>query len=170
MQSCPVETSRIGERCPIILVVMAPSSKAARATALIAVLLVSSFAIGQQETGTVCIAARIDDPFWKEEPRLANGQVNTHGLRLRIDNRRVLEWPLAKSLKIEGLGTTNKHMLAVLDSSNKPIESLWFKFSQYRSTDLCMTYDGYQGVQLHDVTRHTPWCKCKENHGGDNTH
>lgn len=45
--------------------------------------------------------------------------------------------------------------------SGKPIESVWFAFSGYKSTDLCMTYDGYQGIQLHDATRHTPWCKCK---------
>jgi hypothetical protein len=38
-----------------------------------------------------------------------------------------------------------RHLLVVLDSSAKPIESAWFKFSDYKSTELCMAYDGYQG-------------------------
>lgn len=66
-----------------------------------------------------------------------------------------------KSLKIEELDLTGRHLLAVLDSRNKPIESLWFRFSGYRSTNLCISYDGYQGVSLKEADRHTPWCKCK---------
>ncbi|HKW63274.1 MAG TPA: hypothetical protein VJN89_12065 [Candidatus Acidoferrum sp.] len=30
-----------------------------------------------------------------------------------------------------------------------------------KSTDLCMTYDGYQGIGLQEATRRTPWCKCR---------
>jgi hypothetical protein len=125
------------------------------------VLLVSISGAAQRVTGSVCVAARIDDPFWKESATLPNGAINSHGLKVRVDTRPVEEWPQRKSLKIEGLDTTERHLLVVLDSSGKPIESVRFKFSEYKSTDLCMTYDGYQGIGLQEVSRRTPWCKCR---------
>jgi hypothetical protein len=114
------------------------------------VLLVSISGAAQRGTGGVCVAARIDDPFWKEP-----------ALKVRVDTRPVEEWPERKSLKIDGLDTSERHLLVVLDSSGKPIESVRFKFSDYKSTDLCMTYDGYQGIGLQEATRRTPWCKCR---------
>lgn len=129
--------------------------------ALTTLLLLSLCAIGQESGGTVCVAARVDNPFWKEETRLANGQVNTHGLRLRVDKQQATEWPVTKSLKLDRLDTGKRHLLVVLDSDGKPLESLWFTFSEYTSANLCMSYDGYQGIQLHEATRRTPWCKCK---------
>ena len=129
-------------------------------TVLMLVLLVSISANTQQTTGSVCVAARIDDPFFKEPATLPNGEINSHGLKVRVDKRPVEEWPQRKSLKIEGLDTSEQHLLAALDSRGKPIESVRFKFSQYKSTDLCMAYDGYQGIGLQEATRRTPWCKC----------
>lgn len=114
-----------------------------------------------QHTGTVCVAARIDEPFWKEPATLPNGEINSHGLKLRLDTRPVNEWPERKSLKIEGLDADERHLLAVLDSSGKPIQSVRFKFSDYKSTDLCLLYNGYQGIALKGATRKTPWCKCR---------
>jgi hypothetical protein len=125
------------------------------------VLLVSISGASQRGTGNVCVAARIDDPFWKEPATFQNGEINSHGLKVRVDRRPVEEWPQRKSLKIDGLDTSERHLLVVLDSSGKPIESVRFKFSDYQSTDLCMTYDGYQGIGLQEATRRTPWCKCR---------
>ena len=125
------------------------------------VLLVSISGTAQRGTGSVCVAARIDDPFWKESATLPNGAINSHGLKVRVDKRPAEEWPQRKSLKIDGLDTSERHLLVVLDSSGKPIESVRFKFSEYASTDLCMTYDGYQGIGLQEATRRTPWCKCR---------
>jgi len=125
------------------------------------VLLISHFACAQQSGGSVCIAARVDDPFWKEPATLPNGEINSHGLKFKIDKRSATEWPQQKSLKIEGLDTTERHLVVVLDSGSKPIQSVWFKFSVYKSIELCMAYDGYQGISLQETTRRTPWCKCK---------
>ena len=91
---------------------------------------------------------------------LPNGQINSHGLKVKIDKRPVTAWPERKSLKIEELDTVERHLLVVLDSSGKPIESVRFKFSDYKSSELCMAYDGYQGIGLQESTRRTPWCKC----------
>ncbi len=100
------------------------------------VLLVSISGAAQRGTGSVCVAARIDDPFWKEPATLPNSE-------------------------IDGLDISERHLLVVLDSSGKPIESVRFKFADYKSTDLCVTYDGYQGIGLQEATRRTPWCKCR---------
>jgi hypothetical protein len=125
------------------------------------VLVVSISGAAQRGAGSVCVAARIDDPFWKEPATLPNGEINSHGLKVRVDTRPVEEWPQRNSLKIDGLDTSERHLLVVLDSRGKPIESVRFKFSDYKSTGLCMTYDGYQGIGLQEVTRRTPWCKCR---------
>jgi hypothetical protein len=133
-------------------------------TGLLAVTLVllgSISGAAQRVTGSVCVVARIDDPFWKEPATLPNGEVNSHGLKIRVDTRPAEKWPQRKSLKIEGLDTSEQHLLVVLDSSGKPIESAHFKFSEYKSSDLCMTYDGYQGIGLQEVSRRTSWCKCR---------
>jgi hypothetical protein len=129
--------------------------------AIVLLLSISTYAGSQQtETGTVCVASRVDDPFWKEEPRLSNGKVNTHGLRFRLDKQLSQEWPVSKGLEISGLDVSVRHLFVVLDAG-KPIESLRFTFSGYKSRNLCLTYDGYQGIGLQDVSRHTPWCKCR---------
>jgi hypothetical protein len=115
----------------------------------------------QSGTGSVCVASRADDPF-RGQVIPPTGEVDSHGLRVRIDKGRVTPWPQRKSLKIDELDLAERHLLTVLDARGKPAESLWFRFSQFKSNQLCMSYDEYQGVQLTEDTRHTPWCKCKE--------
>lgn len=125
------------------------------------VLLVPISGTAQGGKGSVCVAARIDDPFFKEPAILTNGEINSHGLKVRIDKRQIEEWPQRKSLRFDGLDTSERHLLVVLDSSGKPIESVRFKFSDYKSTDLCMSYDGYQRIGLQEASRRTPWCRCR---------
>ncbi|MGP8157379.1 MAG: hypothetical protein ACLQMT_11015 [Candidatus Acidiferrales bacterium] len=110
--------------------------------------------------GTVCVASRADDPF-RGQVIPPTGEVSSGGLQVKIDKRPAVAWPQRKSLKIDGLDLSERHLLAVIDSRGKPVESLWFRFSDYGSVNLCMDYDGYQGVGLQEASRHTPWCKCK---------
>jgi hypothetical protein len=123
-------------------------------------LLISDPATAQQAMGSVCVAARIDDPFWQQPATLPNRQINSQGLRVKVDKRPSTPWPDRKSLKIEGLETSERHIPVVLGSDGKPIESVKFRFSDYKSTELCMSYDGYQGERLQEAMRRTPWCKC----------
>jgi len=125
-------------------------------------LLIAHLAAAQEVTGSICVAARLDDPFWKESATLPEGGINSHGLRVKIDKRPAVAWPDRKSLKIEGLDTSERHLLVVLGPDSKPIESVRFRFSDYRSAELCMAYDGYQGIGLQEETRRTPWCKCRK--------
>jgi hypothetical protein len=109
--------------------------------------------------GTVCVASRAVTPF-RGQVIPPTGEVSSGGLRLKVDKRPSVPWPQRESIKIEGLDLNERHLLAVLDAHGKPIESFWFKFSEYGSADLCMSYDGYQGVGL-DKAKRCPWCKCK---------
>jgi hypothetical protein len=128
--------------------------------AIAILLLIPHLSTAQGATGSVCVAARVDDPFWKEPATLPNGQINSHGLRVKVDKTPAVTWPDRKSLKIDGLDISQRHVVVVLSADGKPIESVRFKFSEYKSGELCMSYDGYQGIGLQDITRRTPWCKC----------
>lgn len=121
--------------------------------------LIQQASAADSDTGTVCVASRADDPF-RGQVIPPTGEVSSGGLRVRIDKVPSVAWPQRKSLKMEGLDLKTRHLLAVLEEDGKPVESLWFRFSEYKSANLCMSYDGYQGVGLQEVTRHTPWCKC----------
>jgi len=112
---------------------------------------------GQTQKGTVCVASRVDDPWWKVAPPEAT---ETRGYKVKIDGTAAAPWPAKKGLTLDGLDLENRHILVVIDGSGKPVESVRFRFSTYSSAKLCMTYDGYQGVQLQEQSRHTPWCKC----------
>jgi hypothetical protein len=78
---------------------------------------------------------------------------------LKIDKRPPVPWPHKESVKIDDLDVSERH-LVVLVSDGKTIQSFWFRFSEYKATDLCIIFDGYEGVQLDD-RKSSPWCKCK---------
>ena len=125
---------------------------------LMALLLLAALAIADPETGSVCVASRTDDPWWKVAPPDAT---NTRGFRVKIDKRSAEPWPQRTSLKLDGLDLEDAHLLVILNGTGKLVESVRFKFSTFKSADLCMSYDGYQGMQLQEATKRTPWCKCK---------
>ena len=113
----------------------------------------------QAAKGSVCVASRADDPWWKVAPPEA---LDTRGFRVRIDKRPAAPWPGSKGLPLDDLDLDQRHLIVALDRSGKAVESVWFRFSNYKTTNLCMNYDGYQGMQLREQTRHTPWCKCPQ--------
>jgi hypothetical protein len=128
--------------------------------ALTFVLICSLTGAADPETGTFCVAARAADPF-RGQVIPPTGEVSSGGLRVKIDKQPSVPWPQRESLKIADLDLHERHLLAVIQSNGKPIESLWFRFSDYKSNDLCMFYDGYQGIGMAEQARHTPGCKCK---------
>jgi hypothetical protein len=74
-------------------------------------------------TGTVCVAARADDPF-RGQVIPPTGEVSSNGLQVKVDTRSAMPWPQRESLKIEGLDLKERHLLAVVDARGKSIESL----------------------------------------------
>ena len=94
--------------------------------------------------GTVCVL-----PNPAEPPTLT----------VRIDKGQRIPWPHKQLVKIGNVSLNGRHLI-VLTSDGKRIQSLWFRFSDFKETILCLYFDGYQGVQLGDK-RTALWCKCK---------
>jgi hypothetical protein len=108
------------------------------------------------EFGMVCVLPNSPEPPTRISP---GGEYNPATLTIRIDKRPPLPWPHKASARIENLALNDRHLL-VLTSDGKRIQSLWFRFSDFKDPKLCIYFDGYQGVQLGDK-HSTFWCKCK---------
>jgi hypothetical protein len=126
------------------------------ATALLWVLLISQSISAEDGEGTVCVAPNSVELPTRVSP---GGGYNPKTLSLKIDGRRAIPWPHKESVKFDGLDLKGRH-LVVLTSDGKRIQSFWFRFSDLNSADLCISFDGYQGVQLRQM-KWSPWCKCK---------
>lgn len=79
---------------------------------------------------------------------------------VKIDKEEARPWPRQGSILIDGLNIGIQHRI-VLYSDNKPIQSFWFRFSQYATDHLQVSFDGYQGVQIHSRKTSQP-CVTKE--------
>jgi hypothetical protein len=106
--------------------------------------------------GTVCVAPNSEEPPTRISP---GGQYNPKTLMVRIDKNNAIPWPHKESVKIDGLDVNQRHLI-VLYSDGKRIQSFWFRFAEFQSPDLCVDFDGYQGVPLQEI-KMSPWCKCK---------
>jgi hypothetical protein len=120
------------------------------------VLLCCSIVSGQTERGTICVAPNPSEPPTRISP---GGDYNPATLRLSVDKGKPIPWPHKDSVKIADLNLAERHLI-ILTSDGKRIQSFWFRFSDYKSTDLCVDFDGYQGVRLQE-RKYSPWCKCK---------
>lgn len=113
-------------------------------------------ASGEKGHGTVCVLPNSSEP-----PRLISpgGEYNPATLKVRIDKSQPILWPHKQLVRIENLSLDERH-LVVLTSDGKRIQSLWFRFTDYKDVKLCLYFDGYQGVQLADRSS-ARWCRCK---------
>ena len=123
-------------------------------SALLIGLGMSSLLSGQG--GTVCVAPNSSTAPTRISP---GGHYNPATLSLKIDNGRLVLWPHKEGTIIADLDLNRRHLLTVT-SDSKRIHSFWFRFSEYKSNDLCVSFDGYQGVQLQEA-KGSPGCKCK---------
>ena len=119
------------------------------ASALLIALLACTVMSGQAPRGTVCVA-----PNSTERPRLISpgGDYNPATLSVKIDKGQLVLWPHKESIRISDLELNKRHFVTVV-SDGKPIQSFWFRFSEYKSGELCLAFDGYQGVQLKERKR-----------------
>jgi len=106
--------------------------------------------------GTICVLSQPDD----FRPRVVTpgDEYNPATLKFKIDKREAVSWPHKESLKIVGLDTAERHLIVIV-SDGKRIQSTWFRFADYKTSELCVSYDGYGGIQLGEA-KHSP-CKCK---------
>jgi hypothetical protein len=123
------------------------------AISLLVVLLIYPTFCAQSESGTVCVIPNSEKPPTRISP---GGSYNPATLLLKIDRRPAIPWPHKEPLKIEGLDLKERH-LVVLISDGKRIQSFWFRFAEFNAA--CISFDGYQGVNLQEAR--PPNCKCK---------
>jgi hypothetical protein len=109
-----------------------------------------------RELGTVCVLPNPPEPPTRISP---GGEYKPATLTARIDKREQIRWPHKEPVRIENLLLNERH-LVVLKSDGKQIQSVWFRFSDYKDVKLSLSFDGYGGVRLGD--KHNAfWCKCK---------
>ncbi len=108
----------------------------------------------QAQHGALCV-----EPNSTEAPtRFSPGQnYNPATLSIRMDQGPLTPWPHKQGMKIGDLDVNERHLVTVT-SDGKRIFSFWFKFSEYNSSDLCLSFDGYEGARLREAKS---WCKCK---------
>ena len=109
----------------------------------------------ERETPSLCIAPVAKIPIPAASPGLFCDSKN---FSLKIDEK-IMAWPMKGSVKIDTLNADVRHRVVVY-CSGKPQQSFGFRFSDYKSLDLCLFLnDLYKTVQLQEVKR-SPWCKC----------
>ncbi len=129
-----------------------------RLNLLVGALMCGAFAnaslAAQPNRGAICVA-----PVPADRPRRTSpGQdYNPDTLSIRLDRREAVRWSKKEWTKFQDFDTATRH-LVVLTSDGKRIQSFWFRFSDYRADSLCLSFDGYQGV---DLQKSTPRCKFK---------
>lgn len=129
--------------------------RSAAATLLLGLLLTQTL-LAEPGQGTVCVAPNSAERPTRFSPGL---EYNPATLSIKVDQRQAIPWPHKDSVKIDGLDLKERHLL-VLASDGKRLQSFWFRFSDYKSVDLCIAFDGYGGPELREA-KGAPWCKCK---------
>jgi hypothetical protein len=126
---------------------------------VILIVLMGATLHAQQKFGSICVA-----PNSRERPKaFSPGQeYNPATLSLKIDQKEAIPWPHVNPVSITELTLGDPH-LVVLTSDGKRIQSFRFRFSEFPSAELCMSFDGYEGVQLYDKgtnSRRARYCGC----------
>jgi hypothetical protein len=137
--------------------------------AVIAVML-SGVIFGQTaepESGSLCVAPVLEKPDGRSAPGLF---CEPEKLSFKIDLQPAASFQLiseqhgkyriGKSLRIDGLDTATRHRV-VIYCNGKPQQSFAFRFSDFKTKQLCLFLnDLYKTAQLWEA-KQCPWCKCK---------
>lgn len=108
------------------------------------------------EPGAVCIAPISWKPLGYSAPGL---YCDAGKIALKIDSQSVPA-PIKTSVKVSPLDVSSRHRVVVL-CDGKPQQSFTFRFTEFKSNELCLfVNDLYKTAQLQDAKR-CPWCKCK---------
>ena len=127
------------------------------ANAILATLLWSSALAADSQHGLICIAPILKEPPTTSAPYL---ECPPGKFSLKLDDRQPIPWSSKSSIKIDDLDLATRHRMAVF-CNGKPHQSFRFRFSEFKSKELCLFLkDLYQTAQLWEAKR-TPWCKCQ---------
>jgi hypothetical protein len=79
-------------------------------------------------------------------------------LSIRIDDADTIQWPRKQRIEVKGLALNRSHLVAAR-CTGKPLQAARFRFSDFKSTHVCVSFDVYGGIYLFDYT--TPGWGCK---------
>ena len=128
------------------------------ATILALLVLVAGVATAQvvvpaDQTGTICLAPIKDDG----DPR---GYVSKD-FSIRVDNGRWVFVHSSAPQLISGLVPKGKHLVTIRDGV-ETIESFWFQFNKFESSNLCLWYKPwYRTWSLWDAAYGGQKCRCR---------
>ncbi len=121
------------------------------------VILLSPALCAESESGSVCISPVPEKPTNFSAPGL---RCDSTKLSVKIDSQQPIPWPIRENVKIDGLEVTATHRVVVF-CNGKPQQSFKFRFSEFKTRELCLFInDMYKTAQLWE-SKGTPWCKCK---------
>jgi hypothetical protein len=133
---------------------------------LLALALSACIVVGQRRTstpkastGSICIAT-ITPPN-SEEKSLGNpsGGNRYSSYSIQVDKRRPVI-AKDKAVTISGLAVGTKHLVKI-SADGKPMQSFWFRFSEFSTTSLCLWFkDLYETWQLWDAKDFGSKCRC----------
>jgi hypothetical protein len=122
--------------------------------ALLGVSLPSWLLMAQPPVGAICLRPARIDP---ERGPMVN-PCTSGNFSLRIDGGPVKPWSKTQAVRITDLDMAAKHRVTIY-GDGKPHQSFAFRFSEFKSTELCLFLnDLYHTAQLWD---RSPLCKCK---------
>src|SRR5215467_11887936 len=117
-----------------------------------------SISLTQSQIGSICVAPLSKD--WHEEAGTPELSCSPSKLSVKIDSQKTVAWPTGKSGLIGGLDLAATHRVVVF-CGEKPQQSFSFRFSDFKTKQLCLFLnDLYKTVQLWEPNQ-APWCKCK---------
>jgi hypothetical protein len=81
---------------------------------------------------------------------------------LKVDTRKAVLWPKRESLSLRDLEPEAEHRVVLL-CDGKARQSFKFRFGEFKRNRACLfVNDLYGWVQLWDLDKRAPWCKCRE--------
>ena len=79
-------------------------------------------------------------------------------LSMRIDDGDTVQWPRKQRIQVNDLALDRSHLVTAR-CAGKPLQAARFRFSDFKSTHVCVSYDVYGGIYLFDYTTRGWGCK-----------
>ena len=83
-------------------------------------------------------------------------------LSIRIDDGDAVQWPRKQRVQVKNLALDRPHLVTAR-CAGKPLQAARFRFSNFKSTHVCVSYDVYGGIYLFDYTTRGWGCKQTSN-------
>jgi len=107
--------------------------------------------------GSLCIPPVPQKPILMSAPGL---NCVSEKLSFKIDSMPDRPWPMKESISTSDLDLGLRHGIVIM-CDGKAQQSFRFRYSEYKTTKLCLFInDLYKTAQLWE-DKDSPWCKCK---------